>query len=456
MYDKELLLFQLGPVQEFIAQAEKIGDLWAGSYLLSSIVWAGLQVIPDKEKSMVFPDLSTDAVKIALEEKKIPTIPNRFLSWVPKGQGVAVARSVINACKIKLLEFAQKADLPKGWEPQVERFLQTSWAILPEEEQTGDMGADYKAVGRKLAMRRNVRDFVPWQEVEGLQTATKDFLSGKESALKNKLGAMNLIKRSLSGMREKVNVGIKETYLAVIAMDGDKMGETLSKFKTEDEHRKFSSSLAEFANSVNEIVEKHNGYLIYAGGDDVLAVVPATEAIYCANELREKFSEKVNGLAASAGIAVGHRSVPLQDLVHKAHSAEARAKSNYNRNALAMSVFKRSGEILEWGCKWNSSAFEIYDMMRNFSEKELSNRFPYKLAELLQPYGTLSAKMKDVAVLEFEHAWKRSSSRDMDAEFADAVSKYLDEVFGKNGNPNDFLTLFLCETFINRRREGEV
>ena len=32
---KELLLFQLGPVQEFIAQAATVGDLWAGSYLLS-------------------------------------------------------------------------------------------------------------------------------------------------------------------------------------------------------------------------------------------------------------------------------------------------------------------------------------------------------------------------------------------------------------------------------------
>ena len=29
--DKELLLFQLGPVQEFIAQAATVGDLWAGS-----------------------------------------------------------------------------------------------------------------------------------------------------------------------------------------------------------------------------------------------------------------------------------------------------------------------------------------------------------------------------------------------------------------------------------------
>ena len=35
---KELLLFQLGPVQESIAQARSTRDLWSGSYLLSWLV----------------------------------------------------------------------------------------------------------------------------------------------------------------------------------------------------------------------------------------------------------------------------------------------------------------------------------------------------------------------------------------------------------------------------------
>ena len=95
--DKELLLFQLGPVQEFIAQAATVGDLWAGSYLLSQLVWAGLQKVPDKEKNVVFPDLSTDAVRKALEVDKIPTIPNRFLAWVPSGRGKNVADDVKTA-----------------------------------------------------------------------------------------------------------------------------------------------------------------------------------------------------------------------------------------------------------------------------------------------------------------------------------------------------------------------
>ena len=463
--DKELLLFQLGPVQDFIAQAATIGDLWAGSYLLSQLVWVGLQKVPDKEKNVVFPDLSTDTVRKALEEEKIPTIPNRFLTWVTAGQGRLVAEEVQKAAKAKLDGFIEGLGLGdlgvKAAQKQIDQFLQMTWAVLPNP--TGKMGDDYKAICRSLAMRRNVREFRPWQE--SAPTGAKDFLSGKETAIRDGRGAMNLIKEKIAndegkGKEEVLEPGDdgklkKAKYIAVIAMDGDRMGETLSGFADEEGHRKFSSSLALFASKVGKVVESHGGYLIYDGGDDVLAVLPAREAIDCGRELRELFGVEVSGKTASAGIAVGHVSVPMQDLVHKAHAAESRAKSDYGRNALAVSVFKRSGEILEWGCKWTSKSLDIYRQLRDSLDENLSGRFPYKLAELLQPYGDLTKSMKEVVHVEFEHAWERSTQKAMSAEMADAVSQYLGEVFGENGKPNNFLELFLCETFIDRPREGE-
>ena len=457
---KELLLFQLGPVQEFIAQAATVGDLWAGSYLLSMLVWAGLQKVPDKEHNVVFPDLSTDTVRKALEEEKIPTIPNRFLTWVPAGKGKEIASAVKKVVKARLDEYVKELDLDEGTkkaaQTQADQFLQMTWAVLPNP--SGKMGDDYKDIGRKLALRRNVREFEPWRE--DVPTGSKDFLSGKETALAGNRGAMNLIKQKLAKDAGKTDVDVDGRYIAVIAMDGDRMGENLSSFTDEREHKNFSSALAKFASGVESVVNKFKGVLIYDGGDDVLAVVPAEKAVDCAKELREKFGEMVAGkdgkpLTASAGIAVGHKSVPIQDLVHKAHAAEFRAKNNYGRDALAVSVFKRSGEILEWGCKWESKALDIFSQLRGSLTDSLSKRFPYKLAELLRPYGDITADMKDVVVVEFEHAWKQSSDKAMSAELSDAVSQYLGDVFGENGKPKDFLDLFLCETFIDRPREGE-
>jgi CRISPR-associated protein Cmr2 len=458
--NKELLLFQLGPVQEFIAQAETVGDLWAGSYLLSMLVWAGLNQVPEKEENVVFPDLSSDVVRTALEDNMIPTIPNRFLAWCNAGEGEKVAADVKMAIKGKLDEYISSLKFDehkqKAAQTQANQFLQMTCAILPNP--TGKMGEDYKAIGRKLAMRRNVREFEPWRE--DAPTGIKDFLSGKETAISNGRGAMNLVKEKLACDNDKRDFDVEGNYIAVIAMDGDKMGETLSSFEDENEHRAFSSKLAEYACEVSPIIEKYNGALIYDGGDDVLAVVPAKKAIDCAKELRNMLTEKVKGkdektLTASAGIAVGHKSVPLQDLVHKAHAAESRAKNSYNRDALAVSVFKRSGEILEWGCKWGSKAFDIYKELSESLKDSLSRRFPYKLAELLQPYGDISGDMKEIVQVEFEHAWERSTQKAMSASFADAVSQYLNDVFDESGKPTDFLDLFLCETFINRPREGE-
>ena len=462
---KELLLFQLGPVQEFIAQAATVGDLWAGSYLLSMLVWAGLQKIPDKESNMVFPDLSTDTVRKALEEDKIPTIPNRFLAWVPAGKGKDIAEDVKKAVKAKLDGYVSELDLDgtgkKAAQKQADQFLQMTWAVLPNP--SGRMGDDYKAICRSLAMRRNVREFEPWQE--SAPTGPKDFLSGKETAIREGRGAMNLIKEKIANDEGKGKEDVlepdddgklkKAKYVDVVAMDGDRMGETLSGFSAEGEHRKFSSSLATFAGKVGKVVKDHGGYLIYDGGDDVLAVVSARQAIDCAKDLRALWSDEVEGKTASAGIAVGHVSVPMQELVQKAHAAESRAKSDYGRNALAVSVFKRSGEILEWGCKWTSKSLDIYRQLRDSLDENLSGRFPYKLAELLQPYGDLTKGMKEVVRVEFEHAWERSTQKAMSAEMADAVSQYLGEVFGENGKPKNFLDLFLCETFIDRPREGE-
>jgi CRISPR/Cas system-associated protein Cas10 (large subunit of type III CRISPR-Cas system) len=252
-------------------------------------------------------------------------------------------------------------------------------------------------------------------------------------------------------------------------MDGDQMGKTLSSFKNIDDHRNFSEQLGAFANSVKKDIPE-DGLLIYAGGDDVLAVVKATDAINVANKLQNKFKTEV-GNNASAGIAIGHSSVPLQDLVHAAHAAESRAKKTYGRNALSISIYKRSGEILEWGCKWESKALDVYGELSTLSalnkEKQINiGRFPYKLAALLQPYalkGKVDEQMQAIVMAEYDHAVEQTKdmrdehkherlTRDYVAAYLEACCKDTKEVSAK---PEDFLNLFMAETFINRPREGE-
>lgn len=481
---KSLLLFQLGPVQSFIAQAETVGDLAVGSAILSEVTAEAIRVVPSYKTNLVFPSPEGN--------EELYGIPNRFLVFVPKGEGEEIAEACEEAARRALVNAATesyerynrdhpgKVNNPVQFLAQINQFLQITWAVL--ENPTGNMGKDYKAIGKLMAMRRNTREFEQWQEEAYGQQ--KDILSGKEVAILDGRGAMNLIKRFKAEQEAerfkipeslKPNKDKKGIYLAVIAMDGDRMGATLSSFPNKEEHQKFSRSLAEFATAVTSIVEKHAGRLIYAGGDDVLAIVPAKTAVKCATDLSllfEKVKNKDNeSLTASAGIAIGHSSVPLQDLVHAAHDAESRAKKTYGRNALAISIYKRSGEILEWGCKWGSKALDLYGELSTLSalnkEKQINiGRFPYKLAALLQPYalnGELDEQMQAIVMAEYDHAVEQT--KDMRDEhkrerltrknvvaYLKECCKDTEEVSAK---PEDFLNLFMMETFINRPREGE-
>lgn len=458
---KDLLLFQLGPVQEFIAQAEKIGDLRVGSELLSELTAAALEVIPDYETESVFP---------AVKKGELKGIPNRFLVYVPHGKGEELAKCASEAAQKKLTAIAEECwkkltHVPgtryNDYLAQVKAFLQTTWAVL--KNPSGNMGADYKTIGKLMAMRRNTRQFEAWHEEN--PAAIKDFLSGKESALdvadnrapnKNSgRGAMNLIKAARSTDSDTFLAKKLGDYIAVIAMDGDHMGGTLSSFSEKEQHRRFSEKLADFARQVK--IDPEDGVLIYAGGDDVLAVVKATRAIAVARELARKFKETVNehGVTASAGIAIGSCKAPLQNLIHEAHAAESRAKHVYERNALAVSVLKRSGEILKWGCKWDSAAFDIYDRLTEQSG-ELS-RFAYKLAGFLEPYalkkGDLaeSSDMRQVVLEETLHTLKQTEGAGEVLTRA-CLEAYLNEDCVRK-HSEDYLGLFMCEAFINRPRD---
>ena len=54
-----VLNMAFGPVQNFIAQARATSDLWAGSHLLSSMVWEGMKVIADEigPDAFIFPQI---------------------------------------------------------------------------------------------------------------------------------------------------------------------------------------------------------------------------------------------------------------------------------------------------------------------------------------------------------------------------------------------------------------
>ncbi|GAB2953980.1 type III-B CRISPR-associated protein Cas10/Cmr2 [Nonomuraea fastidiosa] len=151
-------------------------------------------------------------------------------------------------------------------------------------------------------------------------------------------------------------------YLAVLAQDADEMGKTLGdrdraigSFR--DWHQKVSAALGEAGKQQRTAIEDCRGSVVYAGGDDLLALVPMATALKAAQRSAEVFGTTLQGVVTgqtptvSTALVFFHVSFPLQSAVAAAHQLLEEAKDRA-RPGLAVAVQRRSGERVRWVAPW--------------------------------------------------------------------------------------------------------
>jgi CRISPR-associated protein Cmr2 len=197
-------------------------------------------------------------------------------------------------------------------------------------------------------------------------------------------------------------------YYAILAADGDRMGQILSTLHKPEAHRTFSAQLAQFAKKARDIVDQHGGYCIYTGGDDVLALLPLETVIECADDLNQAFRQQLQSLnlpndlgTLSVGIAICHRMEPLSIALEAARNAEKAAKRC--RNALAISAHPRSGSNITVVDSWGKSPYTDWQNSKQALRHGLARGFPYELQQLarqwegVQSHPRLPKRLKNEA-----------------------------------------------------------
>ena len=146
------------------------------------------------------------------------------------------------------------------------------------------------------------------------------------------------------------------------------------------------AALGRFAASVApKIVRAHRGTVIYSGGDDLLALLPAAGAAACAGVLRAAWSSDGPGAGMgaatlSAGIAYVHHMEDLRLALDAAREAEKRAKTE-GRNILHLHFARRSGEHSGAALPWPRA--EWFAELTELFARGASDRWAYRLrAEL--------------------------------------------------------------------------
>ncbi|QXP83822.1 type III-B CRISPR-associated protein Cas10/Cmr2 [Methylococcus sp. Mc7] len=254
-----------------------------------------------------------------------------------------------------------------------------------------------------------------------------------------------------------------ETYYALLMMDGDRMGAILSgdektgtaiayrdSFHPQvqkgfDEHaarqdliRKYgaqkrpispnrhlaiSGALNDFSQTVvrHVVEDEHLGRVIYAGGDDVLAMLPVADLLSTMQRLRHAYSGvdpeheggKHHGLTlqkgfaalsvgegknqriksllrmmghtatASCGAVIAHHQAPLGAVLRELRATERRAKTEGGRDAFSITVIKRSGGALYLTEKWGEPVKLLGDLRDFLADEGTSRRAVYNSLEWL-------------------------------------------------------------------------
>jgi len=206
-------------------------------------------------------------------------------------------------------------------------------------------------------------------------------------------------------------------FYALLLMDGDSMGAMLQAAARSDQSDQndptsaVSGALTAFAGKVDDIVTDHSGVTIYAGGDDVMAMLPRTTAVECAAELRaaylEQFGQRTiddapiadaldldGDTTISAGLVYSHYSYPLEDVLNEAHHLlDDVAKDQTGRDAIAVAGIKQSGKQYEWAVEWDRMLCEdeedtlLTRLVNRYHDGDYTTGFIYNLRELLMMFG---------------------------------------------------------------------
>jgi CRISPR-associated protein Cmr2 len=146
-------------------------------------------------------------------------------------------------------------------------------------------------------------------------------------------------------------------FYAVLMMDGDNLGQHMSQKANQNPIALALNAFTEAA-AVPKIVAEHNGMLIYAGGDDVLALLPLEDALACAAALRKQYADcfQASGIPTtlSGAIIFAHVKTALGEVLRQAHTVlDEVAKDGAGRDAIAVRVLKPGGEHLTWARPWD-------------------------------------------------------------------------------------------------------
>ena len=210
------------------------------------------------------------------------------------------------------------------------------------------------------------------------------------------------VRKALLKQAKEAGLGEPPKHFALLLADGDSMGEIVDA-QPVDKLSELSRHLGQFASEAVPVVNNAWGRLIYAGGDDIMAVTPVRTSLDTACQLRDLYRAKMahydreeRKATLSVALLVAPVDYPLNRLLTHAHHLLNSVAKAGQKDALAINIFKGNSLTAqmvlptrlepESGEAWELSAWEqrgrellqgrtlssksIYDLLRDLNNLE--------------------------------------------------------------------------------------
>ena len=236
--------------------------------------------------------------------------------------------------------------------------------------------------------------------------------------------------RAFDQLRAQVGLSEPSPFYAVLLMDGDSLGSQMGDLRKQ---AKISEALNQFTSDVERLVDEHHGFLVYAGGDDVLALMPLEDALGCAAALHRGYNRAFANVnpeldtpietSISAAVVYSHIKQPLTTTLLRAHALlDDVAKDRCGRNSLAVEVWKPGGRHLQWALPWEQCCAGEQPYLGLWAEQWRDNQdqlgkftqgFLQRAIALLERLGSSNiddSTCRALVVAEYRHSGLQSAN----------------------------------------------
>jgi CRISPR-associated protein Cmr2 len=285
---------------------------------------------------------------------------------------------------------------------------------------------------------------------EPLERARREAISDGNG---DALAALDALRDALRPLWRKLGQPIP--YAAMMMADGDQMGKCVGSARTADDHRAITQAVAGFADRAYQILAESEGQTFYAGGEDVMGVLPLASCVQAPRRLEASFAETIHALprhlhrpTLRAGVAIAHIREPLgviRDAAQKAEKfAKGEAGSSRQGHALGLSLTIRAGQELKVRLPFGDD--EAFDALQHWVTAYGNGEFPARLG-----YDTRAVVLRcrqqrlplGVARAEFvrllQRARESGGQRELAIHWQAALEERLRALIARQATPDEGL-----------------